>query len=48
MYFDATPSHCKLSADERAAHGISDGLLRLPVGSEDAGDIIADIELALN
>ncbi len=40
-------SHRELSADERAAHGISDGLLRLSVGIEDAGDIIADIEQAL-
>ncbi len=40
-------SHRELTAGERAAHGISDGLLRLSVGIEDAGDIIADIEQAL-
>jgi len=41
-------SHRELTAAERAAHGISDGLLRLSVGIEDAGDIIADIEQALS
>ncbi len=40
-------SHRELTAEERTAHGISDGLLRLSVGIEDAGDIIADIEQAL-
>ncbi len=40
-------SHRELTTEERTAHGISDGLLRLSVGIEDAGDIIADIEQAL-
>jgi cystathionine gamma-synthase/methionine-gamma-lyase len=40
-------SHRELNDDERAAHGISAGLLRLSVGIEDAGDLIADIEQAL-
>ena len=40
-------SHRELTAEERTAHGISDGLLRLSVGIEDACDIIADIEQAL-
>jgi cystathionine gamma-synthase/methionine-gamma-lyase len=41
-------SHRELSEAERAAHGIGDGMLRLSVGIEDASDIIADIEQALN
>jgi cystathionine gamma-synthase/methionine-gamma-lyase len=40
-------SHRELSDAEREAHGINDGLLRLSVGIEDAVDIIADIEQAL-
>lgn len=40
-------SHRELNEAERAAHGIGEGLLRLSVGIEDAGDLIADIEQAL-
>ncbi|BCX05698.1 MAG: methionine gamma-lyase [Candidatus Roseilinea sp.] len=40
-------SHRELTEAERAAHGISDGLLRLSVGIEDPQDILADIEGAL-
>jgi cystathionine gamma-synthase/methionine-gamma-lyase len=40
-------SHRELTDAERAVHGIGDGLLRLSVGIEDASDIIADIEQAL-
>ena len=40
-------SHEKMSAAERADLGITDALLRLSVGIEDSGDIIADIEKAL-
>jgi cystathionine gamma-synthase/methionine-gamma-lyase len=43
----ASSSHRALSAAERAAVGISDGLVRLSVGIEDAGDIIADLDQAL-
>jgi len=43
----ATTSHQKISAAERAELGISDGLLRLSVGIEDADDLIADIDSAL-
>jgi cystathionine beta-lyase/cystathionine gamma-synthase len=43
----ATTSHQKISAAERAELGITDGLLRLSVGIEDANDIIADIDRAL-
>jgi O-acetylhomoserine/O-acetylserine sulfhydrylase-like pyridoxal-dependent enzyme len=43
----ASSSHRALSAEERAEVGIGDGLVRLSVGIEDAGDIIADLEQAL-
>jgi len=39
--------HAHLTSDERAAIGIPDGFLRLSIGIEDADDIIADIETAL-
>ncbi len=40
-------SHVKLAPKERAALGISDKLVRLSVGIEDADDLIADISQAL-
>ena len=40
-------SHSKLTAAERKAVGISDKLLRLSVGIEDADDLIGDIKQAL-
>jgi cystathionine beta-lyase/cystathionine gamma-synthase len=43
----ATSSHRSLSAEERERVGISEGLIRLSVGIEDAADIIADLEQAL-
>ncbi len=43
----ATASHRNLTAEERAAVGISDGLLRLSAGIEDTEDLIADLEQAL-
>jgi cystathionine beta-lyase/cystathionine gamma-synthase len=41
-------THTHLSAEERANRGLPDGFLRLSVGIEDAGDLIADIEHALH
>ena len=43
----ATTSHVELSAEERAAMGIPEGLIRYSVGIEDAGDLIADLGQAL-
>jgi cystathionine beta-lyase/cystathionine gamma-synthase len=43
----ATSSHRSLSVEERERIGISDRLVRLSVGIEDAADIIADMEQAL-
>lgn len=41
-------SHRYLSRKERLAIGINDSLLRLSVGIEDAGDLIADLQQALD
>jgi len=43
----ASMTHSTYSPEERAAHGIGDGLIRLSVGLEDAGDIIDDLDGAL-
>lgn len=43
----ASSSHRELSPKKRASLGISEGLVRISVGIEDANDIIADIEQAL-
>lgn len=40
-------SHAYATADERAAQGITDGLVRISVGIEDAADLIGDLEHAL-
>lgn len=40
-------SHRNLTTDERRQIGISDGCIRLSVGIEDVGDIIRDLEQAL-
>lgn len=42
-----TTTHKNLSDEARAELGIGDGTLRLSVGLEDGGDLIADIEQAL-
>jgi len=44
----ASMTHATLSAEERAAAGISDGLLRLSVGIEDIEDLKSDFEQALS
>ncbi|SNR73295.1 O-succinylhomoserine sulfhydrylase [Maribacter sedimenticola] len=43
----ASTTHSKLSVEERAAVGISDGTVRISVGLEHIDDIIADIAQAL-
>lgn len=42
-----TTSHHDLTPEERAQRGISDALLRLSIGLEDADDLIADLNQAL-
>jgi O-succinylhomoserine sulfhydrylase len=44
----ATTTHQRLTPEARAALGVSDGLLRLSVGLEDPGDLIADLDQALS
>lgn len=44
----ASMTHSTYSAEERAAHGISDGLVRLSVGLEGVDDIIDDLMGALS
>ncbi|MFQ6122896.1 MAG: trans-sulfuration enzyme family protein [Dehalococcoidales bacterium] len=44
----ATMSHLKMSPEERAALGISGGLIRMSVGLEDSGDLIEDLSSALH
>ena len=44
----ASTTHSKLSVEERAAVGISDGTVRISVGLEHIDDIIADIAQALD
>ncbi|SIO17578.1 trans-sulfuration enzyme family protein [Algoriphagus halophilus] len=44
----ASTTHSKLSVEERARVGISDGLVRLSVGLEHVDDIIEDVERALH
>ena len=43
----ASMTHATYTAEERLAHGISDGLVRLSVGLEDVADILADLTQAL-
>lgn len=44
----ASMTHSTYTPEERAAHGISDGLVRLSIGLEDADDILADLDQALS
>ncbi|MCP5448901.1 MAG: O-succinylhomoserine sulfhydrylase [Chromatiaceae bacterium] len=44
----ATTTHGRLTAEEKAAAGISDGLIRIAVGLEDFGDIRADLAQAFD
>jgi cystathionine beta-lyase len=43
----ARTSHAKMPPEERAAIGVTDGLLRLSCGVEDPADIVADLQRAL-
>ena len=44
----ARMTHASIPAAERAQAGVGDGLIRLSVGVEDVGDLIADLEQALS
>ncbi|HJL83364.1 MAG TPA: aminotransferase class I/II-fold pyridoxal phosphate-dependent enzyme, partial [Acidimicrobiales bacterium] len=43
----ASMTHAVVPPEERAASGITDGLIRISVGLEDAADIISDLDQAL-
>ncbi|HHT27231.1 MAG TPA: homocysteine synthase [Firmicutes bacterium] len=43
----ASTTHQQLSAEEQAASGVSEDLVRLSIGIEDCADILADLEQAL-
>jgi cystathionine beta-lyase/cystathionine gamma-synthase len=43
----AASSHFALSPEERAAAGVTDGMVRLSVGIEDTADLVRDLEQAL-
>lgn len=43
----ASMTHSTYTPEERAQHGISEGLVRLSIGLEDIDDLLADIEQAL-
>ncbi|MBU2583105.1 MAG: O-succinylhomoserine sulfhydrylase [Alphaproteobacteria bacterium] len=43
----ATTTHQRLKPEARAELGITDGMIRLSVGLEDAGDLIGDLDRAL-
>jgi cystathionine beta-lyase/cystathionine gamma-synthase len=41
-------THASLSPEDRAAQGITEGLVRLSVGLEDPEDLVEDIRQALD
>ncbi|MEL7032046.1 MAG: methionine gamma-lyase [Pseudomonadota bacterium] len=43
----ASMTHSTYSREEREAHGISEGLVRISVGLEDVSDLVADLHQAL-
>ena len=44
----ASMTHATYTPEERAAHGISEGLVRLSIGLEDPADILVDVQQALD
>lgn len=44
----ATMTHSKVDPEQKAAAGITDGLVRLSIGLEHPADLIADLDQALN
>lgn len=47
MSHPATMTHAAIPDAERAALGVGAGLVRLSVGIEDVGDLLTDLEQAL-
>jgi cystathionine beta-lyase/cystathionine gamma-synthase len=48
VLYPPVSTHRTLTPEERAAIGISDGLVRLSAGIEDVDDIIEDLDRALS
>ena len=48
VHHPASTSHRQFSPEQLAAAGISEGMIRVSVGCEDADDIVADFEHALS
>jgi methionine-gamma-lyase len=48
LQHSASMTHATLSSEERLKAGVTDGLIRLSVGVEDAQDLISDLESALD
>ena len=44
----ASMTHASVPAEQRAAIGLTDGMVRISVGLEDLEDLIADLEQALD
>jgi cystathionine beta-lyase/cystathionine gamma-synthase len=44
----ATMTHAAIPPEERIRIGVTDGLVRISVGIEDADDIIRDLDMALH
>ena len=44
----ATMTHAAIPPEERIRTGVTDGLVRISVGIEDADDIIRDLDMALH
>ncbi len=44
----ATMTHAAIPREQREARGVTDGLLRLSVGIEDAEDLVADLDRAIS
>ena len=44
----ATMTHAAIPREQREARGVTEGLMRLSVGIEDANDLIADLESAIS
>ncbi|MCA9761056.1 MAG: PLP-dependent transferase, partial [Streptococcus sp.] len=45
--YPATQTHADIPVETRHSYGLTDDLLRLSIGIEDADDLIADLEVAL-
>ena len=44
----ASMTHSTYTAEQRLAHGISNGLVRISAGLEDTDDLLADVRQALD